>query len=248
MRGKLLLGDRGYFSLEYADELMEEGGSFVVRVKSSINPLILNAFTPEGRRLRKFRGKHLKRAGALSRREPVDMDAQWTKPDGSSVERRLIASWNPRERRYNFFATDPFRERYLVADILRAYRLRWQIELLFKEWKSYANLHAFDTSKAPIVEGLIWASLAAATVKRYLAHVTQLLTRVEISTRKVAMCAVHVLLEVFVALVRKSPYRLLLARRRAINYLSAHAQRAHPKRDRISGRLALGLQPIFANA
>ncbi len=29
------------------------------------------------------------------------------------------------------------------------YRLRGQIELIFKEWKSYANLHRFDTSKDP---------------------------------------------------------------------------------------------------
>jgi len=39
--------------------------------------------------------------------------------------------------------------------------LRWGIELLFKEWKSYANLHAFDTANAGIVEGLIWAAIGA---------------------------------------------------------------------------------------
>ena len=58
----------------------------------------------------------------------------------------------------------------------------YNIELLFKEWKSYANLHAFDTAKVAIVEGLIWAAIAAAVLKRFLAHMTQLLTGVPMST------------------------------------------------------------------
>jgi len=248
VRGKLLLADRGYFSLEYIDELMEEGGDFIIRAKGSVNPLVLNAITPNGKRLKQFRGVILKDAGKLPKRRPTDMDVEWSTSDGGSVECRLIASWNPKTKEHSFFATSLPRERYSVADILRAYRLRWQIDLLFKEWKSYANLHAFDTSKVPIAEGLIWASLAAATVKRYLAHVTQSLTGIEISTRKVAMCAVHVLLDIFTALVKRSPVRLRLAWKRAVIYLAAHAQRAHPKRDRKSGRLASLLNPIFVNA
>jgi hypothetical protein len=41
------------------------------------------------------------------------------------------------------------------------------MELLFKEWKSYANLHAFDTENPAIVEGLIWIAIAAAALKRF---------------------------------------------------------------------------------
>ena len=37
----------------------------------------------------------------------------------------------------------------------RLCRFRWPIERCFKGWKSYANLHQFDTANAHIVEGLI---------------------------------------------------------------------------------------------
>ena len=61
-----------------------------------------------------------------------------------------------------------------------------------KAWKSYANLHAFDTANPAIVEGLMWAAIAAAALKRFLASMTHLLAEVPMSTRKVAMGAVYV--------------------------------------------------------
>src|SRR6266704_1394412 len=75
----------------------------------------------------------------------------------------------------------------------RAFKCRWQVELMCEAWKSYANLPAFYTENPAIVEGLTWTAIAAAALKRFLAHMTQLLTEVPMSTRKVAMCAVHVL-------------------------------------------------------
>jgi hypothetical protein len=66
------------------------------------------------------------------------------------------------------------------------------VALLFQEWQSYANLHAFDTTNSALVAGLMWAAIAAAALKRFLAHMTQLLIEVPMSTRKVAMCALHV--------------------------------------------------------
>ena len=58
----------------------------------------------------------------------------------------------------------------VVGDL---YRVRWQIELLFKEWKSMNNLNKFDTHHATIVETLIWGSLLAATLKRWLINAAQ---------------------------------------------------------------------------
>ena len=121
------------------------------------------------------------------------------------------------------------------------------MELLFKEWKSYANLHAFDTENPAIVEGLIWTAIAAAALKRFLAYMTQLLAEVPMSTRKVAMCAVHVLGDIIRALQSGDVPGLYAALEAAVTYLARHAQRAHPARDRQIGRSQLGLEPLFGN-
>ena len=121
------------------------------------------------------------------------------------------------------------------------------MELLFKDWKSYAHLHAFDTAKVAIVEGLMWTAIAAAALKRFLAHMTQLLLEVPMATRKVAMCALHVLGDIGRALQSGDVAELSAALEAAVTYLACHAQRAHPERDRQTGRAQLGLEPLFGS-
>jgi len=64
-------------------------------------------------------------------------------------------------------------DRYTIHIICLGYKLRWQVELLFTEWKSYTNLHKFDTEKETISEALIWASLSSSAIKRFLAHAAE---------------------------------------------------------------------------
>src|SRR5207248_2203687 len=98
--------------------------------------------------------------------------------------------------------------RYPLEMICRAYKWRWQVELLLKAWKSYANLHAFDTENSAIVEGLMWTAIAAAALKRFVAHMIQRIMQVPRSTRKVAMCATHILGDVVEALKTGNVTRL----------------------------------------
>jgi hypothetical protein len=57
------------------------------------------------------------------------------------------------------------------------------------------------------------------------------------------MCAVHVLGGIVQALKTEDVARLYDALAVAITYLAYHAQRAHPQRDRHTGRSQLGLEP-----
>ena len=83
-------------------------------------------------------------------------------------------------------------------------------QLLFKEWKSHANLRAFSTAKPAIIEGLIWAARVVAAVKRYRAHSAQIVAEVATSTLRTAKCAWQVTTAIVEALLRSSLLRRAL--------------------------------------
>jgi hypothetical protein len=245
LRASVLLADRGYVDLHYLRRVQDEGGFFLIRAKAGMNPQVLEAFREDGKRLRSLRNKSLQAIHAkLPKRQRVELLVRWYVED-APLCLRLIVSWHRRTKSFCYFLTNLPSAPYPLEVICQAYKWRWQVELLFKEWKSYANLHAFDTANPALVEGLIWAAIAAAALKRFLAHMTQLLVQVPMSTRKVAMCAVHVLGDIVQALKTGDMAGLYDALETAVTYLACHAQRAHPKRDRQKGRAQLGLAPCF---
>ena len=161
LTGSLLLADRGYIDLHYLRRVQDEGGFCLIRAKAGMNPQILEAFREDGKRLRSLRNKSLQTIHAkLPKRQRVELVVQW-QVDGRPLSLRLIVSWNRRQKAFCYLLTNLPAPRYTLEMICRAYKWRWQVELLFKEWKSYANLHAFDTENPAIVEGLIWTAIAA---------------------------------------------------------------------------------------
>lgn len=247
LQGSLLLADRGYLDFNYLSRLIQHGAAFIIRAKSGLNPYIQDAFDETGKRLRALCGRELKAVHQkLPKRRRVELRVSWQLEDGPLCL-RMIVSWNRQTKSFCYLLSNLEAEHYSLDTICRAYKWRWQVELLFKEWKSYANLHAFETTSKEIVEGLIWVAISAAALKRFLAYATQVLTQVCISTRKVAMCARHVLDDIFCALRMGDIVALRRALKAAITYLSANAKRAHPERDRRTGRFQLGLEPLFDN-
>ncbi|MBN2530436.1 MAG: hypothetical protein JXR76_28880, partial [Deltaproteobacteria bacterium] len=102
----------------------------------------------------------------------------------------------------------------------------------------------FDTEKANIAEGLIWFSIAAAFIKRYLALAAQqIFQTAEISTRKVAMCLKMHFTSLITMLMQRRKTRDAL--KKLFFFLSRNAKRSHPQRDRTLGSRNCGLEPIF---
>ena len=153
-------------------------------------------------------------------------------------------SWDPQAQHPRYPVTNLERGTFGVQSLFDTYRLRWQIELLFKKWKSHANLRAFDTANPHIAEGLIWVSLCTVVVKRYWAHTVQWLMRAPVPTRKVTMRLHHVLQQILGALLHQRR-RLHRAVKQALQYLASNAQRARPKQDGQTGRLKLALEHVF---
>jgi hypothetical protein len=239
--GRLFLGDRGYEERKFFYDVSEAGGFFIVRGTKSIRPLIRAAFNFAGKPIRTLVGKKLSWE-TLRKSMGVDLDIEWT--FGKQVYRgRLIAIDRRGERNKKTFVylhTNVDRTLFSARDVGETYRLRWQVELLFKECKSHANLHAFDTTKAPIAEAMIWASLLAALLKRAITHFAERVLKLELSTQRAAASGKHYLDAVLLALLTSSA-QLADVLIEALEFLNVNARRAHPARDRKRGRLAMGL-------
>lgn len=233
----LLLADRGYPSVPYFEAVREHGGSFIVRLTRSYDPWVCAAWVEGGRAAVPTRIR-LSRFLALHAGRRVDLDVEFERRRRVIGFRVIVLPG--RDTAMTRLCTNLPRTPFSVDVVARLYRFRWQIELCFKEWKSYANLHQFDTANPHIAEGLVWASLCAAVLKRFLAHAAQRVGNgTAMSTRRVAMCARHILDDLVTALRRG--VGLLGALRRGLAYLLANARRAHPDRDRRTGRLRAGL-------
>jgi hypothetical protein len=241
LRHKLFLADRGYPSVDYFVELDQAEGSFIIRLTRSYDPWVLGVFF-KGKRNPLSKPVRLAQFLASNQGCALDLDVEFRRGKRFRHQFRLIALPG-QERSMTRLCTNLPRQRFSLPLVGKLYRFRWQIELCFKEWKSYANLHAFDTGNSHIATGLIWASLCAACLKRFLAHAAQLVGRVPISTRRVAMCAHHAIAALF-ATLRDDIASLSEVLDEALRFLRVNAKRAHPKRDRATGRLRAGLSVV----
>lgn len=244
LRGDLLLADRGYLDLTYLRGSDRHGGFFIMKSKAGLNPRVLDAHREDGQRLKSCQDRDFQ---ALTAKWPTqqraELEVEW-RIEGEPFRARLIVSWNPKDKCFNDLLTNLPQDNYTISLVCLGYKLRWQVERLFKEWKSHTNLHKFDTEKEEISESLIWSSLAASAMKRFLAHAAEQLLEVVISTRKASMPSAYEFPALFRALRSgEGPwYHHAFEAMRA--YLGKNAKRAHPKRDDCTGRSRLGLKPL----
>jgi hypothetical protein len=245
LSGKLFMGDRGFDSTDFMKAIEQNCGHFLIRIRSTLKPIVTKI-----RRLaskyRRLEGRRLDEVlKVVPKHKTLDMDVCWQKPNGEiKCSFRLVAKYNWSDKSWTRLMTNlPFKS-FSTNTVLEAYRLRWQIELYFKELKSYANLHAFCTGKSTIAEGLFWASLCVAFLKRFFAHACQYLyLGCHISTRRVAMCG-HTFLGPILRTMLNGFRGLKQNLIKALRFLAKNAPRSNPKRERITGRLACGLVSV----
>jgi hypothetical protein len=244
LKGRLALEDRAFQDKKYFIDINKAGGFFIIRGTKNITPVILEAYDENGVRLRYLEGKKLSQRRLP--RQSVDLKIGWGKNDDEYIGRMAVL-YRPGRRNkkeYVYLHTNLAKEIFSIKEVGTLYRLRWQIELLFLEWKSHANLHKFDTGKKAIAEGLIWASILASMFQRYISHAAELICKVELSTQRTAKSTQHFLPAIIKALLSLSLCRIIRALKRALDFLQVNATRAHPDRDRLKGRLQAGLRPV----
>ena len=190
LRASLLLADHGYLDLHYLRRLQDAGGFFIIRAKAGMNPQVV-------RRFAKTANACARCVTSRSRPSMPTPQASTGRTRGgmaggdASLRLRLLISWNCQTKEFCYLLTNLLAQRYPLDMIYRAYKWRWQVELHCLKNGNPTRICAFDTENPAIVEGLIWTAIAAAALKRFLAHMTQLLLECPCPRARVAMCAVR---------------------------------------------------------
>ncbi|MGH2671261.1 MAG: IS4 family transposase, partial [bacterium] len=99
LRGKLLLADRGYPSLEYFEQVIAAGGYFLMRAKSDLNPKVRRVWGPGGRRPGS-EGYWLQDVLRWLPRRRLDLEVAWDRPEGRSLRLRMVLLWRAHAKQF----------------------------------------------------------------------------------------------------------------------------------------------------
>lgn len=184
-KGDLVVGDRGYAHEQRVWEALGVGADVLVRIGHSAVPMVDGA----GAELDPLQFARRKRAAAgrppraESRVVYLRLDAARTRPLRLVVVRKSVAAAErDRERvrreakrkgkvptqrtldacRFAFLLTSVPVSEASDATIANLYRLRWQIELTFKRWKSLLGLANLRADDPDLAQAYIYAKLIAA--------------------------------------------------------------------------------------
>ncbi len=167
IRDRIFLIDLGFFKYGIFDKIDKYHGSFVSRLKSNANPTIVqlnskcrgNTISVEGKKLKDVL-PHLKR-GILDVMVEVKFKRRKYKGKRTTVTKlfRVVAVLNKETGDYHIYMTNIPVEILSADDIASLYGARWEIEMVFKELKSYYRMDQIQSKKPPIVESLVWTAI-----------------------------------------------------------------------------------------
>lgn len=236
MKNRLILADRGYVDLKYARRVKDAGGDVLIRTQRC-NPVVKRLWI-DGERAEIHQGLKAAQVMLEHPNATLDMDAEWRTP---GVSLRLVSFCLPDGNGYVHLLTTLGRRLMSANTLAQLYRLRWQVELLFRELKSHSGLTRWNTRSESLTRAMIWLSVITVTVKRFVAHQSGSAESVT-STLTVSR----------VLESRLPPLLTLLSQGRSLarhfqallKFLAANASRTHPERDRRAGRYAQFLEVV----
>lgn len=173
--GTLLLFDKGFVAYERLRSIAEARLHYLCPMRLNGNALILAVHRgpkyvrvalrrhPEGVWLRDLlpAGKKIQKAWDV---EVV----LWPRTEARSKEEvstRLVLVPGPKGAQRPYLTTLNSRE-WTPAAVAEIYRLRWQVELVFKELKQFLNLQSLPSKDRHAVQVFAWASLIALALSR----------------------------------------------------------------------------------
>jgi putative transposase len=167
--GALYLWDLGFESRERFVDAAAAGAQVLQRLKSSSNPLALASYGPTGNwhSLVDDCGQPVRlelalATGLVHKQAVLDLDVRIDDANGRSLVARVVCVPFGGEDRY-YLTTLP-RDVFTAYDIAELYRLRWEVERMFRGWRGALRLDEVLPLKHPTsIVAAVTASLLAAT-------------------------------------------------------------------------------------
>ncbi len=173
----LIIRDLGYFSTSAFESIDEMGAYFLSRINANVNiylsrddkkPLDLGDYLRKNHKTRSvidlqvFLGKKKQSSRLViyrqseqitNRRLRVLHKNRRKQEETLSANRKTLAS-------FSIFVTNVPEELFPATVVGTIYRLRWEIELIFKQWKSQLKIHILKGINPNRIETLIWSRLS----------------------------------------------------------------------------------------
>ncbi len=178
VKGTLLLFDKGFVAYDRLREIQAAAHHYLCPMRLNGNAIVLRA-----RRAPKYVRKALRAhpEGVWLRdllpadkriRKPWDLEvALWPKTQARSrqqVRTRLVIVPGPKSAQRPYLTSLTARA-WPPRALAELYRLRWQVELVFKELKQDLNLASIPTKDPHAAQVFVWASLVALALSRTVA-------------------------------------------------------------------------------
>ncbi len=166
-RGVLYVADLGFFERQLFIDALAAGAHLIMRLKSNV-PVRVTAHLC-GRRLVQLPewslGYYL-RSASRARGTLFDLDVIWG-TGKSAVSLRLVGFAHKASKIRWYLTTVP-RDQLSARQVVEAYRLRWLIELLFRELKQATDFGRSFTANPHAMEALTYGAMLAHVLVRSL--------------------------------------------------------------------------------
>lgn len=170
--GALYIWDLGYQSVDRFVDGAFAGAHLLQRLKDKHNPIIVATYGPSGARRaihdadgERVRLEDALAAGMVHKSEQLDLDVELVDKRRRTVIARVVCVPTDGEDRY-YLTTLP-RETFTPSDVAELYRVRWEVELFFKNWKGGVRMdHVHRLRNPTSLVVAVTASMLAALLSR----------------------------------------------------------------------------------
>lgn len=151
-KGDLLIRDLGYFVLDVLEQAIKKEAFFISRLKYGVTLFDTNGKAIDWKQLCKAASGVIDRRVLAGKQQKVPVRIVMIPLPEAVVEQRIRKAKKDRDKRlnhsqdyyvwlrYNVFVTNIESKTLSSRQVADVYKIRWQIEILFKSWKSAGHL------------------------------------------------------------------------------------------------------------